>query len=157
MAKNPYQGDDIDPFSGVRDEETGETAYKGPSEEDLDRLEKRAASAAPKKQSFKDAFAAARKAGDKTFMFGGKKYTTDIAKAAPKVDPDAGKGPTDAEIARLERRASTPRISQTKGSMAEKMRSLGITRYKAGGAVKAAASKRADGIAQRGKTRGRII
>jgi len=47
--------------------------------------------AAPKPQNFKSAFADARSAGDKTFEFGGKKYTTDLAKpsiptAAPKAD-----------------------------------------------------------------------
>jgi hypothetical protein len=33
------------------------------------------------KQSFKEAFAAARKSGDKEFTFGGKKYTTELAKS----------------------------------------------------------------------------
>ena len=50
--------------------------------------------AKPKSKSFKEAFAEARKAGDKTFMFGGKKYTTELkeeaakkpAPAKPKVD-----------------------------------------------------------------------
>ena len=38
----------------------------------------------PKKQSFKEAFAAARKAGGKTFEWNGKKYTTELAKPATK-------------------------------------------------------------------------
>jgi hypothetical protein len=155
MAKNPYQGDDVDPFSGARDEESGETAYKGPSEDELERLEKRAMGSTPKKQSFGQAFAAARKAGDKTFMFGGKKFNTELAKPAAKKDPDADKGPTDAEIARLEKRAATPRVSEVKGSMKEKMNKLGVTRYQAGGSV--SASKRADGCAVRGKTKGRMV
>ena len=116
-----------------------------------------AKSAAPKRQSFNQAFAAARKAGDKTFMFGGKKYTTDLAKPAAKKDPDADKGPSKEAIERLERRAAAPRVSQAKGSMKEKMRAMGVTRYKSGGSVKSSASKRADGCAVRGKTRGRMV
>ena len=45
---------------------------------------------APKKETFKEAFAAARKAGDKTFEWNGKKFTTEMAgekKAAPKAVP----------------------------------------------------------------------
>ena len=34
---------------------------------------------APKPSTFKEAFAAARKAGDKTFTFDGKKFTTEMA------------------------------------------------------------------------------
>jgi len=44
--------------------------------------------AAPKPQNFKSAFADARSAGDKTFEFGGKKYTTELAKpSAPSTLP----------------------------------------------------------------------
>jgi hypothetical protein len=39
--------------------------------------------------------------------------------------------------------------------MAEKMRALGITRYKSGGSV--SASKRADGCAVKGKTKGKMV
>lgn len=50
-----------------------------------------AADAAPtKKLSFKEAFAAARGAGNKSFEWNGKKFTTDVAKpkaAAPKAEP----------------------------------------------------------------------
>jgi hypothetical protein len=38
----------------------------------------------PKAMSFKEMFAAERKAGNKTFSWKGKKYTTDLAKAKPK-------------------------------------------------------------------------
>jgi len=130
----------------------------------------------PKKQSFGQAFAAARKAGDKSFMFGGKKYTTEVAKKDPDADkgpsrstidrlerratekdPDADKGPSKEAIERLERRAVAPRVSQARGSMKEKMREMGVTRYKSGGSVKSSASKRADGCAIRGKTKGRMV
>ena len=111
----------------------------------------------PKKQSFGQAFAAARKAGDKTFMFGGKKYTTELKEEVKK---PAKAEPAKAEPAKAEpAKATTPsgsRISQAKGSMKEKMRAMGITRYKSGGKV-SSASKRADGCAVRGKTRGRMV
>ena len=118
------------------------------------RQEAQASMAKPKSKSFKEAFAEARKAGDKTFMFGGKKYTTELkeeaakkpAPAKPKVEPPKAESSG----------ARTPsRISQAKGSMKEKMRSMGITRYQAGGKV--SASKRADGCAVRGKTRGKMV
>jgi hypothetical protein len=158
MAKNPFQGDDVDPFSAVRDEETGETAYKGPSEDEIERLEKRASkSEDTKPKNFRQAFAAARRAGDKTFMFGGKKFTTELAKPAARKDPDADKGPSKETIERLERKAAAPKVSQARGSMKEKMRSMGVTRYKSGGSVKSSASKRADGCAVRGKTRGKMV
>ena len=47
---------------------------------------------APKKETFKEAFAAARKAGDKTFEWNGKKFTTEMAgekKATPKAEAPA--------------------------------------------------------------------
>lgn len=52
-SKNPFQGDDKDPFSGARDKDGG-----------------------IKKQTFGQAFAAARRAGKKNFTFNGKSYTT---------------------------------------------------------------------------------
>jgi hypothetical protein len=72
---NPYQGDDVDPFSAARNE-AGET---DPAKQE--------SKAEPKKQSFKSAFAAARKEGKKTFSWNGKKYTTEMAgskSSAPK-------------------------------------------------------------------------
>ena len=170
MAKNPFQGDDIDPFSGVRDEETGETAYKGPSKEAIERLEKRAEESKP--QNFKQAFAAARKAGDKTFMFGGKKFTTELAKPTPKKDPDANKGPSKEAIERLEKRAADVHKEQARKKEDTQTGSERLARkaeafrtrmreqakgMKAGGQVKSSASKRADGCAVRGKTRGKMV
>ena len=105
--------------------ETGIGTLRQPAKEDTGR-------SAPK--NFKQAFAAARKAGDKTFMFGGKKYTTELKKPAAKKDPDANKGPSKEVIERLERKSS----GMKKGGMVS-------------------ASKRADGCAIRGKTRGRIM
>jgi hypothetical protein len=53
-------------------------------------------SPAPKKQSFKEAFAEARKGGGKTFEWEGKKYTTDLAsgnKPTPKAAKPAAPAP----------------------------------------------------------------
>jgi hypothetical protein len=123
---SPYQGDDVDPFSGARNEEG-----------DIEREE-------PKK-TFKQAFAEARKAGDKTFMFNGKKYTTEM-KGEKKAEP------AKEEAAKEEPRRKTPR-EKFKGLMGM----LGnVKTYKSGGSV-SSASKRADGCAQRGKTKGRFV
>jgi hypothetical protein len=77
--------------------------------------------------------------------------------ATPKAEP-AKAEPAKAEPAKAEPAKAEPsrsRISQVKGSMAEKMRALGITRYKSGGSV--SASKRADGCAVKGKTKGKMV
>ena len=59
---------------------------------------------AAKPQNFKSAFADARSAGDKTFEFGGKKYTTDLAKpsapSAPAAAPKAEAKKTDTSVER---------------------------------------------------------
>jgi len=138
----------------------------------------REAAEAKKSGSFKDAFASARKSGDKTFEFGGKKYTTEMAgekKAASdkKVTNDGMRTPAqeaadDAKIAAAMRKSDKP------GSkvLAEKMEkgqpkmqgayreAVGNIRkalgFKSGGMI-GSASKRADGCASRGKTRGRMV
>lgn len=140
MAKNPYQGDDVDPFSGARDEEG-----------DI------------KKQTFGQAFAAARKAGDKTFMFNGKKYSTrtkeepseaTIARIDRKAKEEL-KGPSEADIDRMVKKFDRPSFADMKGkTMKEKMTAM-RGGMKKGGMV--SASKRADGCAVRGKTKGRMV
>lgn len=59
---------------------------------------------APKPQNFKSAFADARSAGSKTFEFGGKKYTTELAKPSAPSAPSApsGRGPTVEKAQALE-------------------------------------------------------
>jgi hypothetical protein len=157
MAKDYDDEIDLEQTGGFGKEAVAEAAKRptySPSTESAE---------APKKQSFGQAFAAARKAGDRTFMFNGKKYTTELKSEAkkptvtPKAEP-AKAEPAKAEPAKAEPAKTQPsrsRISQAKGSMAEKMRALGITRYKSGGSV--SASKRADGCAVRGKTRGKVL
>jgi len=80
--------------------------------------------------TFGKAFREARNAGGKTFMFNNKKYTTELAKPAAPAAPTA-----------------EPVETNKRGGVIKKMASGGMT---------ASASKRGDGIAQRGKTRGKM-
>lgn len=197
---------------------------------------------APKKKSFSEAFREARKAGDATFMWQGKKYTTEMKnkedkkgdktssrkmsteefvkeyeKSAPsgrmkqeaayRARPEPGVEAVSPEEAILgpkakaaaagagaaaagyglkkardflmrrgkEARSQADDVMSGAGAMsrsaaareaeaaayAERIknaqRSPGMTGYKKGGTVKSSASRRADGIAQRGKTRGKYV
>jgi hypothetical protein len=143
---------------------------------------------------FGKAFRAARSAGDKTFEFNGKKYTTEMASEAaqPSVggkvsreykprDFDARRGenitsknavPRDFDARKGENITSknaVPRDEYVRSGRqsfdvdtefvppdmsAYKPRRTAEEGMKKGGAV--SASKRADGIAQRGKTRGKV-
>lgn len=82
--------------------------------------------------SFKEAFAAARSAGDKTFEWGGKKFTTELAKpkAAPKAEP---KVKTLAPADKGETRKALP-LKSTKSETGNKF--MGSTGLKKGGSVK---------------------
>jgi hypothetical protein len=141
---------------------------------------------AAKKPSFKEAFASARKAGDKTFQFEGKKFTTEMAgeKKAAKVSD------TGDETSRLATRAKKPELKyqslqdRARGYEAERAKSgvgmygstkrereertalplkstksesgysgMGAMKFSKGGST---ASRRADGIATKGKTRGKM-
>lgn len=147
-----------------------------------------APAAVARKQSFKEAFAEARRGGDKTFEWNGKKYTTEMsgqkpaATKAPARVTDTGdetarlaarraapaKPKYETAADRLYRRnreeaaakaASTPRgqdrILRDVRPGAVNPNTLLPTGMKKGGVV-SKASGRADGIAQRGKTRGKI-
>ena len=85
--------------------------------------------------TFKEAFAAARKEGDKTFEWRGKKYTTEMAPSKPKAP---------AKRKSLPGKAAEGKMSDVVGA-------------KKGGMVKSSASKRGDGCAIKGKTRGRMV
>lgn len=69
----------------------------------------------PRRSSFKEAFSEARRAGDKTFMFDGKRYTTEMASEKKRVRSTA---PTPdesaAETARLARAAKITESSKDK-------------------------------------------
>ena len=105
-----------------------------------DRKEKEAIMAKPlAKASFKEAFADARAAGDKTFEYMGKKYSTEMAKPQKSFADKAKKaGFTSAE---------------TKGGAALMTRKDRSTGMKAGGSVKA----RGCGIASKGLTKGKMV
>ena len=127
--------------------------------------------------SFKEAFASARANGDKTFEWNGKKYTTEMAK--PKAAAPAAEAPAKLKYQSLQDRAksyedaraksgvgmygttkSEPKeerkalpLKSTKSESGNKF--MGSTGLKAGGSV--SASRRADGIASKGKTKGRMV
>lgn len=177
-VKRYDDGGEVDPLesanrSSESQEVAGEAILKGMRDAE-----------AAKPSNFREAFAAARKAGDKTFEFGGKKFTTEMAgekKAAPKPETtkveaskttstkssyetpydrmnrmnretEAAKRETDREVANLRSRHPAPgrgvintRNINPNTLLPSKMAKGGMT-----------ASKRADGIAQRGKTRGKV-
>ena len=83
---NPFQGDDVDPFSGVRNEEGGIKQVKEKGVTKQIGLPRTA-----KLSPFGLAFDTARKAGSKTFEFKGKKYTTEMAKPKPKPKAEPAK------------------------------------------------------------------
>lgn len=150
-----------------------------------------------KKESFKEAFARNRASGAKTFEWNGKKFTTDVAGAAPRAA--AKVTDTGDETSRLAARSpavakkasyETP-FDRARREDREQGRDIGsavsrlkdrimgaseggqdrilrntqpgktnsktmLPEYKKGGFV-GSASRRADGIAQRGKTRGKMM
>ena len=114
------------------------------------------------RSEFGNAFAEARKAGLKTFEFKGKKYTTELAKPSKPVraelGPEMGEKMTPAESARVMSRFGNPPGSESRvGTETPQEETSDMTYRKRGGKVGGSASKRGDGIAQRGKTRGRLV
>lgn len=137
-----------------------------------------------KSTTFKEAFADARRAGSKTFMWRGKSYTTELAgakkEASAKPEPTkipASSGPRvgragqavgpkmreysaeGAESARIKTEKQREEFSKDLADtpvarMFKAIRARGEAGYAKGGSV--SASKRADGIAQKGKTRGKM-
>jgi hypothetical protein len=109
------------------------------------------------RKRFNQAFREARASGDKTFMFEGKKYTTDLAPAAPK-KPEyvSDKEPVMGEY--KPRREPKPLTEVTRPGTNTNYENTDVSdmSMKKGGKV-SSASKRADGIAQKGKTRGRMV
>jgi hypothetical protein len=112
-----------------------------------------------KKQSFKEAFAAARGAGDKTFEWNGKKFTTEVAKpkaAAPATPKAESKYETPYDRSRREDREAGRDFDSLVGKLKSKFTSddtrkplplkgtksetgnkfMGSTGLKSGGSVK---------------------
>lgn len=102
-------------------------------------------------KTFKQAFAEARKAGKDTFTWNGKKYTTEMA-GQKKADSDLMNAHFDSIGSSGEESVDMSPYVQAHDE---------ATGMKRGGSVKMAkggtASSRADGCAQRGKTKGRMV
>jgi len=94
--------------------------------------------------TFGNAFAMARKSGDKTFEWRGKKYTTEMASEKPK---------SSVKSKETFSASKTVGASPAKKAPDFMRKSMGM---KAGGSV-SSASKRADGCAVKGKTKGRMV
>ena len=111
-----------------------------------------------KMASFGEAFKEARGRGDKTFEYMGKKYTTEMAKpkaAAPKAE--AAEPPKPRSFAQKQEAAGSKMQGAYRDAAGNIKRGIqAFMGMKKGGKV-SSASSRADGIAQRGKTRGRIV
>jgi hypothetical protein len=116
--------------------------------------------------SFKQAFAEARRRGDKTFMWNGERKTTELASAkkssAPRPEPkETTKETTSEHLAEefkkrpagtgMKESARQSRVDRIRRNVGSNLENFGM---KKGGSVKQkSASARADGIAVRGKTR----
>ena len=153
-----------------------------------------------KSQTFKEAFASARGAGDKTFEWQGKKYTTDLASSKPATKPAAEKSVEKSakSVAKIESASapmarsiksdlddlsksnsslgnvnmlskgkmspekkeevikSTPKRSGYNMPKSSEFTGMGGMKFAKGGSV-SSASKRADGCAVKGKTKGRFV
>lgn len=183
----------------------GPTKYAEDDSDEGMSMSKRRMSSDDEGMSFKDAFKAARKAGDSTFTWQGKKYTTEMAgekksaaptrvtktettteveaptrRAKPKsalsesYRPKVGSGRYDDPTSSYAERVLSPfkrlvggnlfgqreveRVARGAGiDTEEARRRLREAGMKRGGMVKSSASRRADGIAKKGKTRGRFV
>lgn len=185
----------------------GPTKYAEDDSDEGMSMSKRRMSSDDEGMSFKDAFRAARKAGDSTFTWQGKKYTTEMAGEKKPTKPSAPK----VEVEKTETKVEMPASSGARGYRGSKPGSarVGSGRYddptssygervlspfkrlvggnlfgqrevervargagvgteearrrlreagmKRGGMVKSSASRRADGIAKKGKTRGKFV
>jgi len=124
-----------------------------------------------KKQTFGEAFKSARSSGDKTFMFNGKSYTTDLAKPSSSsantssaktfvetktkkpYEPYEGNfRPYEPYEGNFKPSSSKAKTLQEKRDARETKRNSVVSKMASGGKV-SSASKRADGCAVRGKTR----
>jgi hypothetical protein len=109
--------------------------------------------------NFGKAFRAARESGDKEFTFNGKKYNTRMAnetKAMPKASPMSSVDPAIAGQPMTKEESAKSMDRSGRLNSLENTDTEGMSTFKRGGKV-GSASKRADGIAQRGKTRGTVV
>ena len=125
-------------------------------------------------KTFGAAFSAARKRGDKTFEFKGKKYTTQTKDEKDReVTPEAKKAMDTMRMDRASNMRAQARKADVEMETPEERGAMNLkgfkrdkedmsgsgeySPFKKGGSVKSSASKRADGIAKRGKTKGRMV
>ena len=115
-----------------------------------------------KMASFGEAFKEARSRGDKTFEYMGKKYSTDMAKpraaaAAPAPKVEVEEKPKAKSFAEKQEAAGEKMRGAYRGAADNIKKGVkSLFGMKKGGSVKSA-SARADGCAQRGKTRGKMV
>ena len=200
MARNPYQGDDIDPFSGFRDEETGSTnllptyaSTEGQVDErdrrEMKMVEKSGAALRKTKTPIvtKEQLKASGFDNLRDYLNAQKGLTrrdgkapsmTTPAKAAPaKAATAQAAMPTRSSVSSaMDKVGVTPKIGIAAGrtvdptvmkamKAASGKRDEDETGMKHGGKVKkyakggsvSSASKRADGCAIKGKTRGKMV
>ena len=123
------------------------------------------------RKRFNTLFRQARNRGDEFFEFEGKRYTTEMAKPkAKKEDSPISKG----EFLEMEARDKEKEVAKDSSGkyspdIANRMaiaKQAGYDResqegrygsFRKGGTVKSSASKRADGCAVKGKTKGRMV
>jgi hypothetical protein len=127
-----------------------------------------------KMSEFGKAFAAARKRGDKTFEFKGKKFTTQTKEEKDReVTPEAKKAMDTMRMDRASNMRAQARKADVEMETPEERGAMNLkgfkrdkkdmegsgeySPFKKGGSVKSSASKRADGCAVRGKTKGRMV
>ena len=141
---NPFQGDDEDPFSGARDEEG--SIKRAPKKRIVAKEEMKKAGF----DNLRDFLNAER--GLKRKDAGPSEAT--IARIDRKAKEEL-KGPSEADIDRMVKKFDRPSFADLKGkTMKEKMAAM-RGGMKKGGMV--SASKRADGCAVKGKTRGKMV
>jgi hypothetical protein len=162
MAKNPYQGDDVDPFSGARDEEGG-IKREAPKKRVVTKEEMKKAGF-DNLRDFLNAERGLKRRGEK----GPDKATLDRVDRKAK---EEAKGPSDAELDRMAKKFDAKKDRPGSEVIAEKQEkaqpkmqgayreSFGNIRkalgFKSGGSV--SASKRADGCCIKGKTKGKMV
>lgn len=143
MAKNPYQGDDVDPFSGARDEEGGIKQEKPKAEPKKDRVvsKKELEESGLSLRDFLNKERGLKRRKDKSEEKG--PSDTDLDRMVKKFEGHMGKSEREKELGVFGAKGKNPRPANP-------------PKFKKGGSV-SSASKRADGIAMKGKTRGRMV
>jgi hypothetical protein len=156
MAKNPYQGDDVDPFSGARDEEGDIKREESKAEPKKDRVvsKKELKESGLSLRDFLNRERGLKRRKDKPAEKGPDTSTLDrIARKQSEED----KGPSEADIDRLTKKFDRPKSNLGEfGARGKNPRPANPSMFKKGGSV-SSASKRADGVAMKGKTKGRFV